>query len=80
MTLDKKILPATLALLVTVGFFGILSYMVYGNWKASDNPALLLLLGALSTSWGSIINFYFGSSASSAHKDELLANSTPIKD
>ena len=76
-TVERSHLPATLALLITAGFFGILATMVLGTWHASENNALLILLGSLGTSFGAIINFYFGSSAGSARKDELLANSSP---
>ncbi len=72
-------IPAALAILVTLGFFGILGLMLAGVWKPTDNNALLILLGSLGTSWGAIVNFYFGSSAGSARKDELLAKSGPIQ-
>lgn len=71
--------PALLAILVTVGFFGVLGSMLAGIWKPDDNNALLILLGSLGTSWGAIVNFYFGSSASSDRKTELLARSEPAK-
>ena len=40
---------------------------------------LVLLLGSLGTAWTGVISFYFGSSASSQNKDQLLHQSTPIK-
>lgn len=70
-------LPAALALTITAGFFGILMVMLLGIWHPNDNAALLVLLGSLGTSFGSVINFYFGSSVGSHRKDELLANSSP---
>lgn len=73
----RTIVPAALAFLITVGFFGILAMMLMGVWKANDNNALLILLGSLGTSWGAAVNFYFGSSAGSSRKDELLARSMP---
>jgi hypothetical protein len=73
----KAMTPAILAILVTTGFFGVLGTMLFGVWHPSDNNALLILLGSLGTSWGAIVNFYFGSSAGSARKDELLAQSKP---
>lgn len=70
--------PATLATLVTVGFFGILIYMIADSSYKPTEP-LLVLLGALSTSWTMIVGFYFGSSHGSQNKDALLANSAPVK-
>lgn len=69
--------PAILSAIVTVGFFGILGGMMAGLLNAKDNQALLVMLGSLGTGWTSILNFYFGSSAGSARKDELLHQSTP---
>jgi hypothetical protein len=70
--------PAMLALLITVGFFGILVGMLYGVLKVTDNQALLIMLGALGAAWGAVVNYFFGSSADSGRKTELLAQSTPV--
>ena len=66
-------IPALLAGLVTVGFFSILVGLMGGWLHTAENNELLILLGALSTSWGSVISFYFGSSAGSAEKTRLMA-------
>jgi hypothetical protein len=70
-------LPAILAVFVTLGFFGILSAMMFTNVPHSE--PLLVMLGSLGTSWTMIIGFYFGSSHGSQQKDVLLANSTLMK-
>ena len=71
--------PATLAILITVGFFGILIGLMAGALKTTDNQALLILLGALSASWAGICNFYFGSTNGSQQKTELLARGADKK-
>jgi hypothetical protein len=71
----RSYIPAVLAVTVTVGFFGILVGMMTETFKTSD--ALMLMLGSLGTAWTGIIAFYFGSSAGSQAKDDLLHQSTP---
>jgi len=73
----KSIIPPVLSILVTIGFFGILGGLMSGKIMTSD--ALMLMLGSLGTAWTGIIAFYFGSSASSQAKDNMIHNSTPIK-
>ena len=45
--------------------------------KPAAREPLLLLIGSLSAAFGAFVNYAFGSSAGSARKDELLANSSP---
>jgi hypothetical protein len=73
----RSYIPAILAVSVTIGFFGILVGMMTETFKTSD--PLMLMLGSLGTAWTGIIAFYFGSSAGSQAKDDLLHQSTPTK-
>jgi len=73
----RSYIPAILAIAVTIGFFGILIGMMTETFKTSD--ALMLMLGSLGTAWTGIIAFYFGSSAGSQAKDDLIHQSTPTK-
>ena len=73
----KSWIPALLAVFVTLGFFGILLGLMTDHFKTSD--ALMLMLGSLATAWTGVMAFYFGSSASSQAKTELLAKSEPAK-
>ena len=72
----KSWVPPTLAIAVTVGFFGILAAMMRG--KIEQAAEVDIMLGSLGTAWTGIIAFYFGSSASSQAKDHMIHNSTPI--
>jgi hypothetical protein len=73
----KSWVPGTLAIGITVGFFGILFALMVGYATKSDE--LMIMLGSLGTAWTGIIGFYFGSSAGSQHKDDLLFKSSPSK-
>jgi len=66
----KSLIPAVLATVVTLGFFSILVGLMTKTFVPSD--ALFLMLGSLGTAWTGIISFYFGSSAGSQAKDDML--------
>ena len=74
----RSIVPPALAGIVTVGFFGILVMMLFGKVD-SNNPAILMMLGSLGTAWTGIIAYYFGSSAGSQAKTEMLSKAQPVK-
>lgn len=76
-TTTQSYIPGLMAISVTVGFFGILIGLMTEHFKTSD--ALMLMLGSLGTAWTGIIAFYFGSSAGSQAKDQMIHNSTPAK-
>lgn len=71
----KSWVPPALAMLITAGFFGILTALMMGYAQKSDE--LMIMLGSLSTAWAGVISFFFGSSQGSQNKDQLLYNSMP---
>lgn len=71
--------PAVLSISVTVGYFGILAGMMTNVLKVSDSQALLLMLGSLSTAWGMVMAFWFGTTRGSEVKTELLAKAPAVK-
>lgn len=69
----KDRIPGILGLAITVGFFGVLTYMLkFGIAKEAGGEALLVMLGALGTSFGAIISYYFGSTSGSRAKDDVI--------
>lgn len=75
----KSWVPSALAMLVTTGFIGILVGAMFGWFKMGDSQAMLLLLGSLTTGWGTVMAYYFGSTAGSAAKTDIIARSQPVK-
>lgn len=65
-------IPRVLAILITIGFFGILIWMLLKGMPPTGTEALLMMLGALGTAWTGIVNFYYGSSAGSKAKTEAM--------
>lgn len=74
----RSLMPPILAGAVTIGFFVIMGLMFF-NKVDSNNPAILMMLGSLGTAWTGIIAYYFGSSAGSQAKTDLLSKAPAIK-
>lgn len=65
-------LPGILAILVVAGFFTVLAVMLVTAVPAGAETEFSIMLGALATMAASVMNYYFGSSASSREKTRLL--------
>ena len=76
---QRSRVPALLSVVVTLGYFGILIGMMLDWLRASDSQALLLMLGSLSTGWGVVMAFWFGTTADSGRKTEIIARAQPVK-
>ncbi len=65
-------IPAALATLVCVGFFGLIFTLIFHQVPQQNHDIVIALIGAISGSVTTIVAFYFGSSKSSQTKDETI--------
>jgi hypothetical protein len=68
----------SLGVLVCLMFMSAIVALFVVEPPAGAREPLLLLVGALSAAFGSVMNYWFGSTSSSSHKDDLLAQSVPL--
>jgi hypothetical protein len=65
--------PKVLAFAITFGFFGALIFILIFGVPKTGMEVILMMLGSLSTSWTGVVQFYYGSSAGSKQKNDMLA-------
>jgi hypothetical protein len=69
----KDVTPKVLAAIITVGYFGVLFWMLnYGLPSNGGSEAMLVMLGTLGTAWGGIVAYYCGSPVGSRDKNETI--------
>ena len=61
-----------LAIVVTIGFFSLLAYMLKYAVPESNERIMDILLGALATAWVSIVSFFYGSSQGSRENTKII--------
>jgi hypothetical protein len=71
----KDRVPGVLAIGITIGFFGVLGVVSFHGFKEQSRDLMNIMLGSLGTAWVSVVTYYFGSSAGSDRKTELMATS-----
>lgn len=74
----KSMLVPSLAIIIVSAFIGVV-VATLGGFAVVDSVLAGTLIGYLSAKAEQVVNFYFGSSAGSQRKDEMIHNSTPIK-
>jgi hypothetical protein len=62
--------PHVLAFVVTLGFLLLTTSVLYRS--VTESPIVSVMLGALGAGFGSVLNYYFGSSANSRAKDVTI--------
>lgn len=71
--------PAALSVGVTAGYFIVLIGMMTKAFLINDSQVALMMLGSLTTAWGSVLAYWFGTTRESNRKSDLLAQAGPVK-
>jgi hypothetical protein len=66
-----------LAWTILIGFFTLTGFLVFRKLPDGNPEAVFMLFGALASGFGAVVQYFFGSSKSSAEKDKRLADKTP---
>ena len=70
----KDRMPMILGIAANIGFFSTVGFLLFRTMPVESKDVLLLLLGALTATFKDVYGYYFGSSAGSAKKDDLMNN------
>lgn len=70
--------PTMLAWAAVITLLGCIYLLGFRNIPTSGKDALLMLLGAVTVTYKDVYGYFFGSSAGSDRKTELLAEAPPI--
>ncbi len=72
----KNIAPALCSILAVAVFAGFVVLLFLKTVPEGMREALLLLAGSAATGYGLVLNYWLGSSAGSARKDEAITKLT----
>lgn len=64
--------PSIIGISLVFGFFALLGILIFSEVPIHNQQILNIMLGSLGTMTTAVVTYYFGSSNSSAKKDEML--------
>jgi hypothetical protein len=80
--MDRKKLNTTalmiLAAIVVIGFFALLTFFVFIAIPIENKEILNITVGALIGSFTTVVGYFFGSSAGSANKTDIMASKPEV--
>jgi len=70
--IERDVNLYVLAWTVVAGFFGLMALLCFKAPPSGSNGVVFMLFGALATGFGQVLQYFFGSSKSSADKTALM--------
>lgn len=70
--------PILLSSLITLGYFAALVYVLTKPIPKESERIIDMMLGTLTSVWIMSVSYFFGTTASSAKKTELIAKAGPV--
>ena len=61
-----------LASIIVIGFFSLLGLLLFQPLPPDTSGVIFMLFGALSAAFGAVVQYFFGSSQSSADKTDIM--------
>lgn len=68
----RDYVPGFLAVFTTLGFFGLLTVLLYHTIPTANEHVEYIMLGSLGTAWVSVVGYYFGSSSTATSHAGLI--------
>lgn len=70
--------PIMLAIVITGGYFAALVFVLTQAIPKESERIVDMMIGSLMTQWGVAMAYFFGTTAGSAKKTELIAKAGPV--
>jgi hypothetical protein len=71
--------PRNLVYILSAGFFSCLFALMFLVVPDTNKAIIFSMVGSLGTCWLSSVAYFFGTTASSAHKTDLIAQAEPVE-
>lgn len=72
--------PMILTTFITIEFFATLAYLIREQVPQESRETVLAMIETLKTVWIMAVSYYFGTTAGSARKTEVIASQPAIKE
>lgn len=73
------IAPILLAIVITGGFFAALGFALTQSIPKESERIVDMMIGSLMTQWGVAMAYFFGTTAGSSRKNEIIAKAGPVE-